>query len=228
MSTQPTPLKTNLSEEQVIEYLREHPNLLVQHSHILADINVPHETDGAVSLIEHQVKILRKQNQDMQDGLQELIDIARRNEDLSQRMHKLIISLIDADDIKTIVALLYTDLKKNFHIDCVSLKVFANQVATEFVIDEFIGASHKDIMLFKNVTDTLINEKLQSEQQVFLFGDDNIASSVIIPLCGDPWQGVLAIGSFDGDRFSSDMKVDLLNNLGEMLSFIIQPWVLKS
>ena len=68
---------------------------------------------------------------------------------------------------------------------------------------------------------------MKHQQQVFLFGDDgdNIASSVMMPLKGDNWSGILAIGSFDPDRFQPGMGVELLANLGEILSFIFKPWI---
>ena len=71
---------------------------------------------------------------------------------------------------------------------------------------------------------------MKRQQQVFLFGDecDDIASSVMIPLHGSSWGGILAIGSFDGEHFSSGMGIELLANLGEILSFIIQPWIKES
>ena len=71
---------------------------------------------------------------------------------------------------------------------------------------------------------------MKRQQQVFLFGDDgdNIASSVMIPLHGSDWGGILAIGSFDAEHFQPGMGIELLANLGEILSFIIKPWVEES
>ena len=68
---------------------------------------------------------------------------------------------------------------------------------------------------------------MKHQQQIFLFGDDgdDIASSVMIPLHGVGWGGILAIGSFDAERFQPGMGIELLANLGEILSFIIKPWI---
>ncbi|MDX1519032.1 MAG: DUF484 family protein, partial [Gammaproteobacteria bacterium] len=68
------------------------------------------------------------------------------------------------------------------------------------------------------------------QQQVFLFGDEGneIASSVMVPLHGPEWSGILAIGSFDPQRFQPGMGVELLANLGEVFSFIIKPWIAET
>ncbi len=72
-----------------------------------------------------------------------------------------------------------------------------------------------------------ISGQLKRQQQVFLFGDegDEILSAVIVPLHGPEWGGVLVIGSSDPEKFQETMGVELLANLGEVLSFIIKPWV---
>ena len=47
----------------------------------------------------------------------------------------------------------------------------------------------------------------------------------MIPLHGVGWGGILAIGSFNAERFQPGMSIELLANLGEILSFIIKPWI---
>ena len=54
---------------------------------------------------------------------------------------------------------------------------------------------------------------------------DEIASAVMVPLHGAGWGGIMAIGSKDADRFQEGMGVELLANLGELLSFILKPWI---
>ena len=74
-----------------------------------------------------------------------------------------------------------------------------------------------------------LSGRLKRQQQVFLFGDagDDIASAVIVPLHGKGWGGVLSIGSRDSNRFTETMGVELLANLGEILSFILKPWIVE-
>jgi hypothetical protein len=197
---------------------------------ILTELKIPHEHGGAISLVEKQLTVLREQNQETNKKIHELIEIATQNEELARRMHQLALTLIDADDPKDIFSTMYDNLKKNFHADRVIVRLFANPAFIDsFPTDEFVGKESIEESLFKRIIEKRepLSGKMKHQQQVFLFGDDgdDIASSVMIPLHGVGWGGILAIGSFDAERFQPGMGIELLANLGEILSFIIKPWI---
>ena len=59
------------TEEQVIVYLRNHPDFFQQHAHLLSELRLPHESGSAVSLVERQVAILRERNMTMRRRMNE-------------------------------------------------------------------------------------------------------------------------------------------------------------
>ena len=218
------------TENLVADYLKNNLDFFVKNSAILAELKIPHEHGGAISLVEKQLTVLREQNQETNKKIHELIEIATQNEELARRMHQLALTLIDADDPKDIFSTMYDNLKKNFHADRVIVRLFANPAFIDsFPTDEFVGKESIEESLFKRIIEKRepLSGKMKHQQQVFLFGDDgdDIASSVMIPLHGVGWGGILAIGSFDAKRFQPGMGIELLANLGEILSFIIKPWI---
>ena len=218
------------TENLVADYLKNNLDFFVKNSAILTELKIPHEHGGAISLVEKQLTVLREQNQETNKKIHELIEIATQNEELARRMHQLALTLIDADDPKDIFSTMYDNLKKNFHADRVIVRLFANPVFIDsFPTDEFVGKESIEESLFKRIIEKRepLSGKMKHQQQVFLFGDDgdDIASSVMIPLHGVGWGGILAIGSFDAERFQPGMGIELLANLGEILSFIIKPWI---
>ena len=218
------------TENLVADYLKNNLNFFVKNPAILAELKIPHEHGGAISLVEKQLTVLREQNQETNKKIHELIEIATQNEELARRMHQLALTLIDADDPKDIFSTMYDNLKKNFHADRVIVRLFANPAFIDsFPTDEFVGKESIEESLFKRIIEKRepLSGKINHQQQVFLFGDDgdDIASSVMIPLHGVGWGGILAIGSFDAERFQPGMGIELLANLGEILSFIIKPWI---
>ena len=220
------------TENLVADYLKNNLDFFVKNSAILAELKIPHEHGGAISLVEKQLTVLREQNQETNKKIHELIEIATQNEELARRMHQLALTLIDADDPKDIFSTMYDNLKKNFHADRVIVRLFANPAFIDsFPTDEFVGKESIEESLFKRIIEKRepLRGKINHQQQVFLFGDDgdDIASSVMIPLHGVDWGGILAIGSFDAERFQPGMGIELLANLGEILSFIIKPWIEK-
>ena len=113
------------------------------------------------------------------------------------------------------------------------MKLFANtSFVSSSLIEEFVGKNSSEELLFRGIIKKLepLSGKMKRQQQVFLFGEDgdDISSSVIIPLHGRGWGGILAIGSFDEEHFQPGMGLELLSNFGEILSFIIKPWVKES
>ena len=218
------------TENLVADYLKNNLDFFVKNPTILAELKIPHEHGGAISLVEKQLTVLREQNQETDKKIHELIEIATQNEELARRMHQLALTLIDADDPKDIFSTMYDNLKKNFHADRVIVRLFANPAFIDsFPTGEFVGKESIEESLFKRIIEKRepLSGKMKHQQQVFLFGDDgdDIASSVMIPLHGVGWGGILAIGSFDAKRFQPGMGIELLANLGEILSFIIKPWI---
>ena len=225
-------ISESLSENLVTDYLKNNPNFFVENPLILTELKIPHESGTAISLVEKQLAVLRDQNEETNQRICELIEIARNNEKLARRMHQLALTLIDANNPKDVFTALYENLKKNFHADSVVVRLFADPIFIDPPrVEEFVGKSSEDESLFKNIIESRepLSGKINRQQEVFLFGDkkNDIASSVIIPLHGFRWTGVLAIGSFDAEYFKPGMGIELLANLGEILSFIIKPWVEK-
>ena len=221
---------SSLTAEDIENYLRKNPDFFLGRPELLAELSIPHRSGEAVSLVEKQVKVLREQNEQARKRLHELIEIAKLNEDLAHRMHHLALTLIDAAGPEEIFKTLYENLKRNFRAEKVAVRLFAQAAGTELpAMAEFVGEQAGEAGLFE----ALIEKRLPTvgvpalEQQAFLFGPDGaeISSVVLVPLRGGDWGGVLAIGSRDPDRFQKGMGVELLANMGEVLSFILKPWI---
>lgn len=227
------PASADAMTNSIIEYLRQHPGFFNEHPELLSQLHIPHDSGDAVSLIERQMSVLREQNQLTRQKLRELIEIAQANEELARRMHMLALTLMDAKQPAEIFTLLYESLRSNFTADFAVVRVFGRPLLADFADgDEFVGADAKGAALFKSVIDSKrpICGQLKHQQQVYLFDDTSNAptSGVMVPLAGDGWSGIMAIGSHDPERFQPGMGVDLLTNLGEILSLILKPWVVSA
>ena len=76
-------------ELEIIDYLRAHPDFFERHPEALAAIDIPHPTGDAVSLIERQVRTLRAQSNNYRGQLESLVSVARENDGLAKRLHRL-------------------------------------------------------------------------------------------------------------------------------------------
>ena len=203
-----------LGDEAVAAYLKAHPEFFERQRDLVATLRIPHATAGAVSLVEHQVAVLRSQLETERRRLNHLIARARDYETLSGRLHGLILQLIAAPDLERVESALCDGLRKEFNAEEVTLKLFPVQAEAEepdplvTAFREFLDREH------------CLCGPLEPERGSALFGDESgkISSAALIPIRGEDLSGVLAVGSSDPGRFSPDMGTELLDRLGEVVS----------
>ncbi|WP_455375917.1 DUF484 family protein [Kaarinaea lacus] len=213
-----------LSDKDVEEFLRAHPDFFENHTELLMDLKVPHPNTGsAVSLIEHQVDLLRKQNGKIQKQLDELIQIARENDRLSKNMHQLILSLMGTKNLNEALTLLYNNLRTDFSADAVCIRFLAQPKSAkltenkEFSADVGLMTKHFGRQLKEGKA---ICGRAKTEQKKILFEEQGgkVKSLAFIPLKFTNSVGFLAIGSYDEKRFHSGMGTLFLNQLGQIVS----------
>lgn len=206
-------------EKQIGKYLQQHPDYFLRHPSVLAQLELRHESGAAVSLIEHKIKILQKQSGAYRQQLEDLIDVARENEDLHHRLHRLTLTLLKARSQDEVQEILREELTSHFNADAVELKLFSAAQLEAHAI-EAIPATFEDFMQADRPScGELTGEKLHSlfDEQL---GDSG--SAALIPIRTSSLSGVLAIGSKDSERFPPGKGVDFLIGLGELVSLTLQ------
>src|SRR3546814_16824482 len=66
---QPDESSSHPDAAAVAVYLEAHPDFFVEHEELLATMRIPHRRGDTVSLVEHQMKILRERNIEMRHRL---------------------------------------------------------------------------------------------------------------------------------------------------------------
>ncbi|MBT2970249.1 MAG: hypothetical protein B6D72_17285 [gamma proteobacterium symbiont of Ctena orbiculata] len=209
-------------EEQVAEYLDLHPDFFTNRPELLGKIEIPHESGTAVSLIERQVETLRKQLQESQRQLSELLQVARSNEILQERMHRLTLELIDAATFEEVLNALEDELHDDFKADAVELRLFSSSHIDDH-LDETLNGQAATFEQFFSQNQPICG-RLEQDQLDYIFGTegDRITSTALIPLKSEGVLGLLAIGSCDADRFAPHQGTEFLTRLGEVISRTLQ------
>ena len=129
---------TKLTSEQVAEFLRINPEFFENNLDVLSEMQIPHISGkGTTSLIEHQVKVLRDQNEVLKDQLKTFAVLAIENEDLWVRFKDLALMLLNHTDRQSISADIESWLKQQFSLSGVMINL--NQPASvlkKFKADE--------------------------------------------------------------------------------------------
>ena len=91
-------MANDLDPKNVEAFLRANPNFLQDRPGLLAVLNLPHGGEGAVSLIERQVSVLRERNIASRQKLNALTDIGRQNDRLLEATRQSILALLGAEN----------------------------------------------------------------------------------------------------------------------------------
>jgi uncharacterized protein YigA (DUF484 family) len=215
-----------ISEQTVHDYLSAHPDFFERHSTLLSALVLPHASGGAVSLVERQVSVLRQKELKLERQLRELIQVARENDVLAAKIHRLTLQLLAAGDLHRTISVIEEALRSGFGADQAVLVIFGEPESFEDIkIGRFFHVIRRDDEALKPFGTFLGGTsarcgRIRDSQRSFLFrGDaDEIGSAALVPLGEGSEIGFLAIGSVDSKRFHPGMSIDFLTRLGELIA----------
>jgi len=215
-----------IDDDAVAIYLESHPDFFERQGKLLARLQLQHSTGGAaVSLIERQVSVLRQRNDSLENQLHQLVEVARGNDDLADKIHALALLLIGTSRRSEVVALLEEQLRMKFHADRSVLVLIGSVDEVGGVTGNFLRLADRDdsaLGPFRSFleSDSVRCGPVRDAQRDYLFGSDDceIGSLALIPLGKQSAQGFLAIGSRSAEHFNPGVSIDFLSRLGELVA----------
>ena len=220
-----------LSDSSVSEYLQSYPDFFERNGSLLAKLRLPHLRDAGatVSLVERQVEVLRERNQSLERKLKELVDVARANDVLADRIHRLSQRLIRAHTLQETINAVETSLREDFDaMHSVLVLFLAEARALEPEAGRFLrvdDAAAADIKTFESLLQGGKPRcgQIRDTQRDYLFGKDSIeiGSVALTPLGPKGALGILAIGASDSERFHPAMSTEFLSRIGELVTYAL-------
>ena len=199
-----------LNDGSVAEYLQSAPDFFERNRQLLDKLRLPHiRGEGAtVSLVERQVEVLRERNQSTERKLKDLIEVARINDQLADRIHRLSLRLLGSHQLTEAIAAIETSLREDFESMHSVLVLFGDTaVALAESGGRFLRASARESDEMKMFDSLLQSGKprcgqIRDTQRDYLFGKDTIeiGSVALTPLGIKGALGILAIGASDSGK----------------------------
>jgi uncharacterized protein YigA (DUF484 family) len=220
-----------INDVSVADYLQTFPDFFERHSSLLTKLRLPHVRDSGatVSLVERQVEVLRERNQTLERKLKELVDVARANDALADRIHRLSQRLIQARTLRDTINAIETSLREDFEAMHSVLVLFLDEARNlEPEGGRFLRAAtaaDDDIRSFESLLSGAKPRcgQIRDSQRDYLFGKDSveIGSVALTPLGAKGSLGLLAIGASDSERFHPAMSTEFLSRIGELVTYAL-------
>lgn len=208
-------------QERVARFLLDNPDFFVHRADLLSLLNIPHlRAEGTASLIERQVQVLRDRHRAERDQLQSLVETARDNERVANRLHEIALELMVAADLDAVFVSVPPLVRELFRVDAAVLRIEHTGLAGSRA--ELVHPSEPAFIELRSrvthgrsVVDNGLPESIRSN----LFGGDadRMRSTMLVPIGGKRPTGVLTLASARKNRFEPDQGTFYLDRLGELM-----------
>ncbi|MGL5002982.1 MAG: DUF484 family protein, partial [Casimicrobium sp.] len=158
-----------------------------------------------------QLIALREKNTHLERRIAELIGYGQHNDALADKLHRLTVALIRADDPVTTSAVVRESLQSDYRIPFVALKQWTAP-AFDNVSDDMKG-------YVESLDQAYVGPLAAYESREWFDAPaDSLKSFAYVPLANGDAFGVLCLASDDANRFTPDMAVDVLTRIGNLVT----------
>ncbi|MFC3680581.1 DUF484 family protein [Bacterioplanoides pacificum] len=214
MSQQP-----RLTEADVAEFLQDHPDFFIGKDDLLAEMRIPHNTGPATSLVERQLSVHRERNVELRQRLSDLLENARRNDQLFEKSRRLVLALIEAESWLNVQAALDDSFRNDFNVDTWALLHFTERNLEPPLITIRSSERQRTIhRLFKGHR-AVCGQLPEADIATLLGCQSTDARSVAAAqVRGQGNNGVLTVASQDPSYYRSSMDTLFLDYIADILA----------
>jgi uncharacterized protein YigA (DUF484 family) len=211
--------------DQVVGYLRRHPNFLTDHPEVLEVLSSPASDRGdrVVDLQLFLVERLRSQLAEVNQAHDNLVAVGRLNMAVQARVHRATLALLSARSFEQLIETVTTDLAVILDLDAVALGV---EQATEELPPVRLGGL---VQLELGTVERSVTLVKTTKSQATLFGAASslIRSQALIRLSVSRKTppALLALGSRRPEQFREGQRTELLTFLARALERCIRTWL---
>ena len=225
MSADETRKPVRVGPGDVADYLRGHPDFFERHADLLMHLRIPHSGgDGAVSLVERQLDLLRRRNDEMRRTLEEYVANARSSDELARKLNELVTRLLSCPKPGDRLRAVPGHLQEIFSLDFVRLLLF-DAPSGQRDAPPAVSATPRGNVMAAGLSGVLKANAPRCghytpAQREFLFGDqgEEVASVALAPLGRHGKLGLLALGSRDPDHYHRGMSTDFLGRVSDVVA----------
>ena len=201
-----------LNAKDVEIFLLENIDFFVSRESLVGELSFKHDSGGASSLLEMQVRRLRDEQSRLMEMLTSFVSTGQDNEDLFLKSKTLTLALIKAKDIDSIIKTVESFFQDIIGVDRCNL----------------VLASDQEVQELESVTGIEMNKNsihmgpFSQEKMSYLFQDEEMLSGVISIFKVKNKFGLLKIGSKDQTKYLGEGDTTFIEYIRDVIASVIE------
>ncbi len=232
MSKEPLQADTSLREDDVLAYLRRHPDFLQRHPELFETLTPPQQQLGEniVDFQHYALNSLQRGMQHMKDRFEGLLASARDNMSAQSQIHRAVLDLVKAHHLGSLLEVLTQDLPRHFDVDAVRIVIESDMAElyesgyhdVTYSGISFVPRDTVDLVLGKEQAALLIGDTQRDPpfafESIFIDCDQLIQSCALLRVYFEriDRDGILAFGVREAHHFSAHQGTELLRFLADI------------
>ena len=201
-----------LNAKDVEIFLLENIDFFVSRESLVSELSFKHDSGGASSLLEMQVRRLRDEQSRLMEMLTSFVSTGQDNEDLFLKSKTLTLALIKTKDIDSIIETVESFFQDIIGADKCNLVLVSDQEVQE--LESVTG-----IEMNKN---SIHMGPFSQEKMSYLFQDEEMLSGVISIFKVKNKFGLLKIGSKDQTKYLGEGDTTFIEYIRDVIASVIE------
>jgi uncharacterized protein YigA (DUF484 family) len=228
--TSSTTIDITVTDEDVIQYLKDNPNFL-QVNPDLCDILLPPKAasgEGVADFQTYMIDRLKADKEEVINSTRELVENARSNMNNQQRIHEAVLRLLEAQRFDDFIKAITMDMATILHVDITAFVV-------EAAGDEIPNVQTSGIRMIPEGTVTkwmgdktvMLQDNISGIEPIYGGGATLVQSQILlrIDISGDTPPAIIAFGSRDPNMFSDGQATDQILFLARVIERAFRRWL---
>ena len=201
-----------IDSKEVELYLLKNTDFFLTRESLVSELSFKHDSDGATSLLEMQIRKLRDEQSRLNDMLSGFLSTGKENEELFFKSKDLTLALITAKDFAAVKKLVEEFFTKNFKVDSCILEVLSDSQLKALEDETKMGMNKNAIHM----------GPLSREKMTTFFETDLIKSAVISVMKFENNFGLLKIGSNDPTKYLGDGDTAFIEYIRDIIIKVLE------
>jgi len=219
-----------LSADDIVAYLKDNPKFLQKNPEACDFLIPPKNTDGkkVADFQSFMIKRLKDDKEKVMESTQAIVENARSNMNNQQRIHKVVLRLLEARNFEEFIHIITMDLSTMLDTDISVLVVESNghdiphittagiRVLPEGTIDKWMEGQR-----------VLLQSNISGIEPIYGGGATLVQSQALlrVDISMDTPPAILAFGSRDPEMFQDGQGTELVDFLARVVERAFRSWL---